>query len=93
MQKNTEYSPDTVQRLATRLHRRAVFVTVLWPVIGILAGVFTGLEIAGNVAPVVGAVIGTVVGYLIGSMRCLYYSVQAQKALCLKQIEENTRTK
>ena len=93
MQKNTEYNPEAVQRLTRRLHRQAAFVMVLWPVIGILVGVFGGLEIAGNFAAVIGAVVGAFLGYLIGSMRCLYYNVQAQNALCLKRIEENTRAR
>jgi len=93
MQKNTEYNPDSVKRLTTRLYRRAVFVMVLWPVIGILVGAFVGLEVAGNLAAVIGAVVGAFVGYLIGSTRRLYYHVQANNTLCLKQIEENTRAK
>ena len=89
---NIEYNSDALQRLTTRLRRRGVFVMVLWPVIGILAGAYVGLEIAGNLSAVIGAVVGTFLGYLIGSMRSPYYNVQATNALCLTQIEENTRT-
>lgn len=93
MQKTIEYSSDALQRLASRLRRRAVFVMVLWLVIGILAGAYVGRGNAGNLGAVIGAVVGAFVGYLIGSMRFLYYNVQATNALCLKRIEENTRTR
>lgn len=93
MQKTTEYNCDALQRLATRLRRRALLVMVLWPVIGVLAGAYVGLDIAGNLSTVIGAVVGTYLGYLIGSMRSLYYNALAINALCLKQIEENTRSR
>lgn len=93
MQKNAEYNSDALARLTRRLRRRAVFVMVLWPAIGILAGAYSGLGNAGNLGAVIGAVVGAFLGYLIGSMRFLYYNVQAMNALCLKQIEENTRTR
>ncbi|GEM_PF-5323451 len=93
MQKDTEYKSDALVRLTTRLRRRAVFVVVLWSVIGVLAGAYVGRGDAGNRGAVIGAIVGAFLGYLIGSMRALYYNVQAMNALCLMQIEENTRTK
>lgn len=95
MRKNTEYDSGVVVRLAARLRRRAVFVVVLWLVIGIGAGAYVGREIVddSNLASVISAAVGAFIGYLIGSMRALYYNVQATNALCLKQIEENTRSR
>ncbi len=92
MQKDTEYNSDALQRLTGRLRRRAVLVVVLWPIIGVVAGAYVGLGNGGNLAAVIGAVLGAFLGYLIGSMRSLYYNVQAMNLLCLKRIEENTRT-
>ena len=91
MPKNSQHYPDAVDRLTARLHRRALIVTVIWPVIGFLAGGLSGLELGGNVTAAIGAVAGVMAGCLIGSMRSLYYHVQAQHLVCLKQIEENTR--
>jgi hypothetical protein len=95
MQKNTEYDSDALVRLTARLRRRAVFVVVLWLVIGTGAGVYVGFEITNgsDLIAVMGAAAGAFIGYLIGSMRALYYNVQATNALCLKRIEENTRTR
>ena len=91
MQKRMEYNSHVLQSLARRLRRRAVFVMALWPIMGILAGAYIGFENTGNVTEVTGAAVGAFVGYLVGSMRSLYYNVQSMNALCLKQIEENTR--
>ena len=93
MQRTIEYNSDALQRLTSRLRRRAIFVVALWPVIGILAGAYVGYGNAGNLGAVIGAAVGAFLGYLIGSMRSLYYNVQAMNALCLKRIEENTGTK
>lgn len=93
MQETIEYNPDVLQRLVSRLRWRAVFVMVLWPVIGVFAGAYLGLENGASLGAVVGAVVGAFIGYLIGSMRALYYRVQATNILCLKRIEENTRTR
>lgn len=93
MQKTTEYDPDALERLTRRLRRRAVFVVALWLVIGVLAGAYVGYGNFGYRGAIIGAVVGAFVGYLIGSMRSLYYHVQAANALCLKQIEENTRAR
>lgn len=88
MNKNTEYDPDAVHRLAGRLRRRAMLVLALWPVAGLVIGM---ILLGPGLNGAIGAVVGSVLGYVIGSMRALHYDVQAQNALCLKRIEENTR--
>ena len=91
MEKNTEYNSDSVVRLVRRLRRKAVFIILLWPIIGVLVGVYLGNNNGGKLAIVIGGIMGAFVGYLIGSMRYLYYNTQAMSLLCLKRIEENTR--
>lgn len=93
MAQDTEYSPEAVQRLTTRLRRRAIFVLVVWLIIGVLVGTYIGFGNGGRLAAAIGAATGIFFGYLIGSMRAFYYNVQAMNVLCLKRIEENTRTR
>ena len=93
MPQEIEYSPQALQRLTTRLRRRAIFVLVLWLIIGVLVGAYIGFGNGGRLAAVIGAAAGTLLGYLIGSMRSFYYNVQAMNALCLGRIVENTRTR
>ena len=87
------YDPDSVQKLVVRLNRRAIFVLLFWPLIGILIGGFAGREFSGNLAAVIGAVVGGYFGYLFGSARSIYYKIQVQTMLWQKRIEELIRTR
>ncbi len=90
---NIQYDPDTVQKLAERLYRRATFVLVFWPLIGLLGGGLAGRETAGNLGAVIGAIVGAYLGYLFGSMRSMNYKVKAQTVLWQKRLEEHMRSK
>ena len=86
-----QYNPESVHTLVAQLYRRATIVLELWPIIGVMAGGYAGRETAGNLGAAIGAALGGYLGYLIGSMRSLYYKVQAQTVLWQKQLEERTR--
>ena len=47
---------------------------------------------AGQIVGLCTLVLGFIAGYMIGTARAFMLRVQAQMALCQKQIEENTRS-
>ena len=97
MHESIQYDPVAIHNLAKRQYRRSVFVLAFYPAIGALGCGFAGYEIAGyeiggSLAAVIGAAVGAFLGYLYGSLRSMRLRIQAQSALCLERIEENTRT-
>jgi len=98
MHENIQYDQVAIHNLAKRLYRRSVFVLGLYPVIGVLGFGFAMYETAGyelgeRLATVIGAAVGAFLGYLFGTFRSMRLKIQAQTALCLERIEENTRPK
>ena len=96
----TKYNPDIIQQFADSLYSQAswiVFVfTILWLFIGCGSGYFvsTRIQNAENDIDkflIIGAFVGGFIGYNIGQSRAFSLRVRAQRALCQKQIEENTR--
>ena len=88
-----QYNPEVVQKLITRLGRRAIFVLLFWPLIGVVGGAYAGYEFFGDFHAVVGAIVGGYLGYLLGSMCSLRYKVQVQTLLWQKRIEELLRSR
>ncbi len=93
MHKDIQYDPAVIGLLAKRLYRRAVFVLVFWPVIGVLAFGVNGYNDGGAPGAALGAAVGALLGYLFGTLRSMTLKARAQNALCLAKIEENTRAK
>lgn len=89
----TEYNPELIQKLADKLYSQANSSIVLGTLIGFVAGGFFGLSVSHEsaIGVVIGVVLGSIVGYLIGQSRAFSLRVQAQMALCQRQIELNTR--
>lgn len=90
----TVYNPELIQKLADKLYSQANTSIVLGTLIGLLAGAgfgFSASEGAGAGIGI-GVVIGGILGYLIGQSRAFSLRVQAQMALCQRQIELNTRS-
>lgn len=89
----TEYNPDLIQKLADKLYSQANTAILLGSLFGLVAGGFFGFSASqgSGVGSIVGVLIGGLVGYLIGQSRAFSLRVQAQIALCQRQIEFNTR--
>lgn len=89
----TEYNPELIQKLADKLYSQAKTSIVLGTLIGFVAGGLFGFSASHESATggVIGVVLGSIVGYLLGQSRAFSLRVQAQMALCQRQIELNTR--
>jgi uncharacterized protein YcfJ len=89
----TEYNPELIQKLADKLYSQANTSIVLGTFIGLIAGGGFGFSASegSGAAAIVGVLIGGSIGYLIGQSRAFSLRVQAQMALCQRQIELNTR--
>jgi|ERR1051326_8619373 hypothetical protein len=99
---NIVYDPKIIQQFANQLYSRANGIIALCTLMGLggeaLAGNFLGYYSPklGDmdtrlVGTVIGACLGALIGYLVGSARAFLLKLQAQTALCQRQIEENTR--
>ena len=89
----TEYNPELIQKLADKLYSQANTTVALATLLGLIVGGFGGFSASQEfgVAAIIGLVLGGVIGYLIGQSRAFMLRVQAQVALCQRQIEYNTR--
>jgi len=94
----TQYDPAVIVKLANTLYKKAEQIVGLYTfVFGLIAGC-GGLMAAPAfrqsppIGFIAGAIVGALVGYMIGTDRAFSLRVQAQMALCQKQIEENTRS-
>lgn len=99
-----QYDPAIIQRFANRLYARARTIVFLYTFIIGIFGLFLG-GIASEVLKdrdsktaerpfypfAIGGFLFGWIGFLIGSERGFVLRLQAQTALCQKQIEENTR--
>jgi hypothetical protein len=84
----TQYDPAIIQKFADKLYSQANTIVSVWTFLGAVVGGACG-HVLGNAA--VGAVIIGALGFAIGMQRACLLRLQAQVALCQKQIEENTR--
>ena len=89
----TEYNPEVIQKLADKLYSQANTIVVVLTLLGLIVGGFGGFSASQEfgVAAIVGLVLGGIIGYFIGQSRAFMLRVQAQIALCQRQIEYNTR--
>ena len=94
----TKYDPVVIQKLADQLYSQANSVVATWTILLLLIGGATGFALGsqnsshnGIVVGGIGAAVGAFFGFAIGQSRAFVLRVQAQTALCQKQIEENTR--
>lgn len=84
-----EYSEDTIQEFADELYAQATWIMFKWLGAGLLVGLLTIPFTAGLgvlTVPLLG--FG---GYLMGKQKSLALRMEAQSALCLRQVERNTR--
>lgn len=89
-----EYNPDIIQQFAQRLYNKAHWLELSYCLVGLALG-FIAPALFASQSPggslFIGAAIGGFVGYQIGAGAGLRYRIEAQQALCLAQIEKNTR--
>jgi sulfite exporter TauE/SafE len=95
-----QYDPQILQTFANKLYSRANGIIAAWTLIGVIAGGVGGVALesairTGNAAVIAAgaAVLCGVLGFAIGSSRAFLLKLQAQQALCQRQIELNTRPK
>lgn len=92
-----QYDPSVIHKFAQRLYDRALLSTIAWAIGGVVIVGIAGkamsvsLNVNDGSLTAVSAVVGLVVGLMIGSHRSFMLKLQAQQALCLLQIEMNTR--
>lgn len=96
-----QYDEGVVQQFAELLYKKAKSIETIHSILGILIGLFampallgmlgSGSEDAVKVGMVLGILFGFLFGRHIGASKSLQYRVEAQQALCLAQIERNTR--
>lgn len=90
---STEYDPELIQKLADKLYSQAKTAIAIATFLGLVVGGVGGFSSSNGsgVAAIIGLVIGGVIGFLLGQSRAFSLRVQAQIALCQRQIEYNTR--
>ena len=94
---STPYNPLIIQSFADRLYAQAGAIVLRSVLLGVLLGVgvcAVGVLVGPSELVLVGVVVtvlGAIVGWLVGDSRAYLLRLQAQQALCLLQIEINTR--
>ncbi len=94
-----QYDPDYIQRCANRLYTRATAAVVTSTVLGLLIGFILApmlvqnlpAAIATHVSDWMVAVSLAAIGLSQGLERSFTLRLQAQAALCQREIEQNTR--
>lgn len=97
------YDPHILEQYAAILYRKAFRIVVSFTILGALVGGLAGLIFGGELGklipvehaawlpPLIVLVIGIAFGYIWGVARAFTYKLNAQLALCQKEIEANTR--
>jgi uncharacterized integral membrane protein len=95
------YDPKVIQKFADLLYSRADFIVMVFVLVFMLIGAVFGAvalfflmesTTSGVAGLVLGALIGGLIGYSVGQAKAFILRLQAQCALCMIQIENNTRS-
>lgn len=95
----TKYNPEIIQQFADQLYNLASWVVFIWTTLWLFIGGGCTFYIAHKYYAVndidkfiiIGSILGACIGYNIGQTKAFSLRFRAQRALCQKQIEENTR--
>ncbi|MBN2325934.1 MAG: hypothetical protein JXR73_02180 [Candidatus Omnitrophica bacterium] len=87
--KEVEYKPDEIKKLSKKMYGKSIIALIVWPIVGLCTGYFVAPMLVLNQPLMTG--IGTAIGCLYGSLRSVRFKLQAQLALCMHQIEINSR--
>jgi len=96
------YDFTVIQRKATELYLRASWAVVVWVASGVIAGAYAGLRLQEMVYEgdprrelvafiMLSALLLGLLGLVVGRSRELELRFRAQAALCMAEIERNTR--
>ena len=91
-----KYDPNVIQKFADRLYQQANTTVAIYTTIGFVLGAVAGGSVQVSheflvIAMGIGALIFGIIGLNLGTSRALTLRMQAQSALCQRQIEHNTR--
>ncbi|MFI4920306.1 MAG: hypothetical protein ACHQAZ_01540 [Gammaproteobacteria bacterium] len=90
-----EYDKKIIEQFADKLYKRANSTIITYAFLGVLVGLFLGLAAFGvtksGLLFLLSLVVSGFIGYAIGSDKAFNLKFQAQSALCLAEIETNTR--
>lgn len=90
-----EYDKKVIEQFAEKLYKRANSTIISYAFLGLLIGLFMGLAVFATTKHGLYSLLSfsviTFIGYTIGSDKAFNLKFQAQEALCLAQIETNTR--
>jgi uncharacterized protein YacL len=92
------YDASIIQKFADNLYKKANQIIIIYSVFGFSIGVLISVGIGRFIESmpilyVIVSVFMALFGFAAGRERSFSLKLQAQNALCLKQIEENTRGK
>lgn len=86
------YDSDVIQKVADQIYSSADSIINLSVLLGVLIGASAGYGLVQDMlGGVAGAVIAGGLGYAIGAERSQKLKFEVQLALCLAEIEKNTR--
>ena len=93
--KKINYDESIIRQAASTLYAHATMVTYFWGAGGFFLGVFLGWATDGfhwdvDFKMCVFSLMGAGTGVSIGKYKALWIKLEAQSALCLAKIEENT---
>jgi len=85
------YNPEVMEKSSQHMYWSADITALVWPAIGVLLGGSIGYGIAKTVGALAGGAAGGYIGLQYGESKATALRGQAQTALCLAEIEKNTR--
>jgi hypothetical protein len=92
------YDDQVLQKFAEKLYARANSIIAAWSLVGLIAAgvggafIVMALDSSSRLEIIaIAAVLGAIFGFVMGSSKAFLLKLQAQQALCQRQIELNTR--
>ncbi len=85
------YNPKVLEKNSKQMYWSADVATVLLPVVGVAVGGMLGYALLKSVGALAGGALGGYLGLQYSDVKATALRSQAQTALCLAEIEKNTR--
>jgi hypothetical protein len=91
------YDASVIRSAASALYAQAEKTVAFWVTSGLFLGLFTSwvtnrFRLKMEMESFTFCMAGVVIGLFIGKQKALWIKLEAQRALCLAKIEENTRS-
>ena len=87
---SSKYDPEILQSVADKLYSRANLILLGFSILGFLIGLVAASAFEERIYNWL-APLGLIAGLALGQGRALQLKAEAQRILCLMQIEKNTR--